>query len=86
MAGHGAYGEVSIARAQGIRDGEDATTVLVKALETKDDNLQLNFRGEIDMLNKLNHENIVKLLGICKDGEPQLMITEYLDWVCLNQM
>lgn len=85
VIGHGAYGEVSIARAQGIRDGEDATTVLVKALETKDDNLQLNFRGEIDMLNKLNHENIVKLLGICKDGEPQLMITEYLDWGDLKQ-
>ncbi|XP_071834014.1 inactive tyrosine-protein kinase 7-like isoform X2 [Apostichopus japonicus] len=85
VIGHGAYGEVSIARAQGIKDGEDATTVLVKALETKDDNLQLNFRGEIDMLNKLNHENIVKLLGICKEGEPQLMITEYLDWGDLKQ-
>ncbi|KAJ8046034.1 Inactive tyrosine-protein kinase 7 [Holothuria leucospilota] len=85
VIGHGAYGEVSIARAQGIRDGEDATTVLVKALETKDENLQLNFRGEIDMLNKLNHENIVKLLGICKEGEPQLMITEYLDWGDLKQ-
>lgn len=55
--------------------------MMVKALETKEESLQLDFRREIEMLGKLNHENIVKLLGVCRDTEPQLMITEYLDWV-----
>ncbi|XP_054759020.2 inactive tyrosine-protein kinase 7-like isoform X1 [Lytechinus pictus] len=83
--GHGAYGEVTLARAAGIKDGEEATTVMVKALQTKEESLQLDFRREIEMLGKLNHENIVKLLGVCRDSEPQLMITEYLDWGDLKQ-
>ena len=81
LLGHGAYGEVSLSRAAGIKDGEEATTVMVKALQTKEESLQLDFRREIEMLGKLSHENIVKLLGVCRDTEPQLMITEYLDWV-----
>ncbi|XP_071476502.1 inactive tyrosine-protein kinase 7-like [Diadema antillarum] len=85
VIGHGAYGEVSLARAAGIKDGEEATTVMVKALQTKEESLQLDFRREIEMLCKVNHENIVKLLGVCRDAEPQLMITEYLDWGDLKQ-
>ncbi|XP_072031343.1 inactive tyrosine-protein kinase 7-like [Amphiura filiformis] len=85
VIGHGAFGEVFLARAVGIRDGEEATTVMVKALQTRDEHQQLEFRREIDMLTKLNHANIVKLLGLCREAEPQLMITEYLDWGDLKQ-
>ena len=36
------------------------------------------------MFGKMNHPNIVKLLGVCRDMEPQFMITEYCEWVrCL---
>ena len=75
-----------LARAVGIRDGEEATTVMVKALQTRDEHQQLEFRREIDMLTKLNHPNIVKLLGLCREAEPQLMITEYLDWVSYSTL
>ena len=85
FSGHGAFGEVFLARAVGIKDGEEATTVMVKALQTRDEHQQLEFRREIDMLTKLNHANIVKLLGLCREVEPQLMITEYLDWVSWDE-
>ena len=81
VTGHGAFGEVFLARGVGIKDGEEATTVMVKALQTREEHHQMEFRREIDMLTKLSHCNIVSLLGLCREAEPQLMITEYLDWV-----
>ena len=81
LVGNGSYGEVFLARAAGITEGVEATTVMVKALQNKNEAQQMDFRREMDMLSKLNHDNVVKLLGMCRDAEPQLMITEYLEWV-----
>ncbi|XP_022097303.1 inactive tyrosine-protein kinase 7-like [Acanthaster planci] len=85
VIGHGVYGEVFLARAAGITEGVEATTVMVKALQTKSESQQLDFRREMDMLCKLSHDNVVKLLGMCREAEPQLMITEYLEWGDLKQ-
>ncbi|XP_038046577.1 inactive tyrosine-protein kinase 7-like [Patiria miniata] len=85
VIGHGSYGEVFLARAVGITEGVEATTVMVKALQSKNESQQMDFRREMDMLSKLCHENVVKLLGMCREAEPQLMISEYLEWGDLKQ-
>ncbi|XP_033102500.1 inactive tyrosine-protein kinase 7-like, partial [Anneissia japonica] len=80
VLGKGRFGEVFLARAVGIKDGEEVTTVIVKSLNENEESVQLDFRREIDMLSKVDHDNIVKLLGICREADVQFMITEYLDW------
>ncbi|XP_077999317.1 inactive tyrosine-protein kinase 7-like isoform X2 [Glandiceps talaboti] len=85
MLGRGEFGEVFLAKAIGIRDGEQETVVVVKALMTKDEDLQVEFKRELDMLSKLQHDHVVKLLGMCKEADPQYMITEYLEWGDLKQ-
>ncbi|XP_059838620.1 inactive tyrosine-protein kinase 7-like isoform X2 [Hypanus sabinus] len=83
--GKGEYGEVFLAKAKGIDKGEPETVVLVKSLTTRDEQLQLEFRREFEMFGKMNHSNVVRLLGLCREMEPQYMITEYVDLGDLKQ-
>ncbi|GFS70215.1 inactive tyrosine-protein kinase 7 [Nephila pilipes] len=85
LLGHGVYGEVFLAKAKGIIDPETEMIVMVKALQSKEENDHFEFKREMDMLNKLRHENITKLYGICRETEPFLFITEYSDWGDLKQ-
>lgn len=39
---------------------------------------QLDFLSEAEMMKRFNHENIVKLLGVCTRGEPTLAIMEFM--------
>lgn len=80
-AGKGEYGEVFLAKAKGIDKSEPETVVLVKSLTTRDEQLQLEFRREFEMFSKMNHSHVVRLLGLCREVEPQYMITEYVDLV-----
>ncbi|KAJ8264218.1 hypothetical protein GJAV_G00146620 [Gymnothorax javanicus] len=83
--GKGEFGEVLLAKAQGIEEGEEETVVLVKSLQTRDEQLQLDFRREFEMFGKLNHANVVRLLGLCREAEPHYMILEYVDLGDLKQ-
>ncbi|XP_067682833.1 inactive tyrosine-protein kinase 7-like [Haliotis asinina] len=85
MIGKGQYGDVFLAKARGIRQTEIETLVVVKSLLMKDEHTFFNFRQEMDMYSKLDHPNIVRLLGVCRDMEPQFLITEYCDWGDLKQ-
>lgn len=55
--------------------------MLVKSLQTRDEQLQLDFRREAEMFGKLNHANVVRLLGLCREAEPHYMVLEYVDLV-----
>lgn len=70
-----------LAKAKGIVDTDTEIIVMVKALQTRDENAHFEYKRELDMLNKLRHDNIAKILGICRETEPFLFITEYSDWV-----
>ncbi|XP_067841314.1 inactive tyrosine-protein kinase 7-like [Heptranchias perlo] len=83
--GKGEYGEVFLAKAKGIDKGEPEMVVLVKSLTTRDEQLQLEFRREFEMFGKMNHNNVVRLLGLCREMEPHYMITEYVDLGDLKQ-
>ena len=73
-----------LAKAHQLRSGEPETLVVVKALMSRDERDQLEFRREIDMFGWLDHEFIVKLYGVCREMEPHFAITEYPEWVRCN--
>ncbi|KAJ7423320.1 hypothetical protein BTVI_10222 [Pitangus sulphuratus] len=83
--GRGEFGEVFLAKAKGAEDGEGEVLVLVKSLQTRDEQLQLDFRREAEMFGKLNHSNVVRLLGLCREAEPHYMVLEYVDLGDLKQ-
>ncbi|KAM9273145.1 inactive tyrosine-protein kinase 7 [Cariama cristata] len=83
--GRGEFGEVFLAKAKGAEDGEGEALVLVKSLQTRDEQLQLDFRREAEMFGKLNHSNVVRLLGLCREAEPHYMVLEYVDLGDLKQ-
>ncbi|XP_048338487.1 inactive tyrosine-protein kinase 7 [Sphaerodactylus townsendi] len=83
--GKGEFGEVFLAKAKDIEDNEAEVLVLVKSLQTRDEQLQLDFRREFEMFGKLNHSNVVRLLGLCREAEPHYMILEYVDLGDLKQ-
>uniref|UniRef100_A0A8C5UV83 Protein tyrosine kinase 7 (inactive) n=1 Tax=Microcebus murinus TaxID=30608 RepID=A0A8C5UV83_MICMU len=83
--GKGEFGEVFLAKAQGLEEGMAETLVLVKSLQSKDEQQQLDFRREFEMFGKLNHANVVRLLGLCREAEPHYMVLEYVDLGDLKQ-
>lgn len=74
-----------LAKAQGLEEGVAETLVLVKSLQSRDEQQQLDFRREFEMFGKLNHANVVRLLGLCREAEPHYMVLEYVDLVCCRQ-
>ncbi|XP_055119115.2 inactive tyrosine-protein kinase 7 isoform X5 [Symphalangus syndactylus] len=83
--GKSEFGEVFLAKAQGLEEGVAETLVLVKSLQSKDEQQQLDFRRELEMFGKLNHANVVRLLGLCREAEPHYMVLEYVELGDLKQ-
>uniref|UniRef100_A0A3Q2D461 Protein tyrosine kinase 7 (inactive) n=2 Tax=Cyprinodon variegatus TaxID=28743 RepID=A0A3Q2D461_CYPVA len=83
--GKGEFGEVLLSKAKGIEENDAETVVLVKCLQSRDEQLQSDFRREAEMFGKLNHPNVVRLLGVCREAEPHYMILEYYDLGDLKQ-
>lgn len=85
LLGRGEFGDVFLAKARSICEGEAETVVMVKALHSRDEWAHGDFKREMDMFHKLSHEGIARLLGVCRDVEPFLAIMEYTDWGDLKQ-
>ncbi|XP_068084846.1 inactive tyrosine-protein kinase 7 [Anabrus simplex] len=89
LLGRGEFGEVFLAKARGLKEGEEKdkdTVVMVKSLQhTRDESVLLEFKRELDMFHKLQHEHVAKLLGLCREAEPHYMLLEYSDWGDLKQ-
>lgn len=84
-SGKGEFGEVLLCKAKGIEQSKEEMVVLVKSLQTRDEQLQLNFRREAEMFAKLSQPNIVRLLGLCREAEPHYIILEYYDLVTTSK-
>ncbi|XP_057317296.1 discoidin domain-containing receptor 2-like isoform X2 [Hydractinia symbiolongicarpus] len=94
--GVGQFGEVQIAEASGLDEiygtiGHynswglpDTALVAVKLLKSEDKNIESEFMKEVDVMARLQHENVVRLLGVCKEP-PVLMVVEYMENGDLNQ-
>lgn len=47
-------------------------------LQVHFDSLRTEFRSEIELLAKIDHRSLVKLLGYVDRGDERLIITEYV--------
>lgn len=70
-----------LAKAFGIVESEPETLVSFKALLSREESHQFEFRRELEMFARLNHDNVARLLGISREAEPFFIIFEYLEWV-----
>ncbi|KAL1516132.1 hypothetical protein ABEB36_000053 [Hypothenemus hampei] len=91
LIGRGEFGDIMLAKISEAdlpmkpSSPEEVITselpVLVKVLtQTKDDNCLAEFKREIDMFSKINHEQITKLYGLCREQEPHYLILEHTEW------
>ena len=55
---------------------EDGTEVAVKLLTRDNQNGDREFIAEVEMLSRLHHRNLVKLLGICIEGRRRCLVYE----------
>ncbi|KAL0927677.1 hypothetical protein M5K25_001875 [Dendrobium thyrsiflorum] len=70
VLGEGGFGRVYL----GIM--EDGDEVAVKLLTRKEQNGDREFIGEVEMLSRLHHRNLVKLIGICIEGNKRCLVYE----------
>ncbi|XP_056842231.1 calmodulin-binding receptor-like cytoplasmic kinase 3 isoform X2 [Raphanus sativus] len=58
---------------------DDGQVVAIKRAKKEHfENLRKEFKSEVDLLSKIGHRNLVKLLGYVDKGDERLIITEYV--------
>nr|XP_033779019.1 high affinity nerve growth factor receptor isoform X2 [Geotrypetes seraphini] len=83
--GEGAFGKVFLAECYNLTSDQDKMLVAVKALKEASETARLDFQREAELLTVLQHEHIVKFFGVCTDGEPLIMVFEYMKHGDLNR-
>ena len=78
--GNGSCGNVFLAKASEIVEGEGTSIVVVQSLTSKDEEVKKEFMKTMEKLS-LKHKNIGKLLGVCQEEDPMYLISEYPEQV-----
>lgn len=69
-----------------LKRDEDLTLIAVKMLkEDASDDLAADFEREACLMSEFDHENIVKLLGVCAVGKPMCLLFEFMSKGDLNE-
>lgn len=72
IVGEGGFGRVY----SGVLD--DGTKVAVKVLKRDDHQGDREFLAEVEMLSRLHHRNLVKLIGICIEEHARCLVYELI--------
>ncbi|KAJ7307350.1 hypothetical protein JRQ81_009361 [Phrynocephalus forsythii] len=85
--GEGAFGKVFLAECYRLDPSSPQEKLLVaaKTLKEATENARLDFQREAELLTVLQHEHIVRFYGVCTDGEPLVMVFEYMRHGDLNR-
>ncbi|XP_078064334.1 high affinity nerve growth factor receptor-like, partial [Mustelus asterias] len=83
--GEGAFGKVFLAECDNLQPEPGPMLVAVKALKEATDSARLDFQREAELLTFLQHEHIVKFYGVCTQGQPLIMVFEYMRHGDLNR-
>ncbi|KAJ3693662.1 hypothetical protein LUZ60_009142 [Juncus effusus] len=70
--GQGGFGSVYMGK---LGDGRE---IAVKRLSTKSNQGLEEFRNEVELISKLQHKNLVKLLGCCADSHEKILLYEFM--------
>lgn len=79
--GQGNFGVVFYARAEGAFEDQKEMEVAVKTLKEEEqcEEALEDFVREAKLMFSFDHENIVKILGVCTEEMPYYLIFEYMD-------
>jgi hypothetical protein len=80
LIGCGGFGEVFKAT---LKDGSSVAIKKLIRLSCQGDR---EFMAEMETLGKINHRNLVPLLGYCKIGEERLLVYEFMEFGSLDEM
>ncbi|XP_010043915.1 serine/threonine-protein kinase BRI1-like 2 [Eucalyptus grandis] len=80
LIGCGGFGEVFKAT---LKDGSNVAIKKLIRLSYQGDR---EFMAEMETLGKINHKNLVPLLGYCKVGEERLLVYEFMEYGSLEEM
>uniref|UniRef100_A0A8C5M1S4 Tyrosine-protein kinase receptor n=1 Tax=Leptobrachium leishanense TaxID=445787 RepID=A0A8C5M1S4_9ANUR len=83
--GEGAFGKVFLAECYNLNPEQDKLLVAVKTLKDASDNARKDFHREAELLTNLQHEHIVTFYGVCVEGDPLIMVFEYMKHGDLNK-
>ncbi|XP_013884575.1 NT-3 growth factor receptor [Austrofundulus limnaeus] len=83
--GEGAFGKVFLAECYNLSPTKDKMLVAVKTLKDPTQAARKDFQHEAELLTNLQHEHIVKFYGVCVDGDPLIMVFEYMKHGDLNK-
>ncbi|CAN7986644.1 unnamed protein product, partial [Ixodes hexagonus] len=83
--GEGAFGRVFLGTVDYLTPDEPTTLVAVKTLKNMSvDEARIDFDREAELLTNLQHANIVRFYGISTDGDPLMILFEYMEYGDLN--
>ncbi|KAJ8354574.1 hypothetical protein SKAU_G00221410 [Synaphobranchus kaupii] len=83
--GEGAFGKVYLAECANLSPDSDKMLVAIKTLKDANESTRQDFQREAELLTVLQHKHIVRFYGVCADGEPLVMVFEYMRHGDLNR-